>query len=202
MHVMSTLRNSSSDSREGQIDARQPQVKNVNFIPTLLKSANHIQMASTGKRGLESKVISMPCKRFHFFEHQPPRAKRRGFRRKGRQSLRDQVRIYKIWAIRVLRQEFPRKRSLARAVRSRNDVDIWAHENPEAYIQLPRSARQVRLLNRSEPESEASGSRLALYTRSATGTLGIGVKFSLSLAPNSHKCPPIPQHRNYLAVIS
>jgi hypothetical protein len=143
---MSALQNPSSDSPEGQIDARQPQVKNVNFIPTLLKSANHIQMASTGKRSLETKVISMPCKRFHFFEHQPPRAKRRGFRRKGRQSLRDQVRIYKIWAIRVLRQEFPRKCSLACAVRSRDDVDIWAHENPEAYIQLPRFARQVRLL--------------------------------------------------------
>ena len=146
---MSTLQNPSSDSREGQLDARHPQVKNVNFLPTLLKSANHIQMASTGKRGLETKVISVPCKRFHFFEHQPPRAERRGFRRKGRQSLRDQVRIYKISAVRVLRQEFPRKGSLARAIRSRDNVDIWAHENSEAYIQLPRFARQVHLLNRS-----------------------------------------------------
>jgi len=147
---MSTLQNPSPDSREGQLDARQPQVKNVSFIPTLLKSANHIQMASTGKRRLKAKVISALRKRFHFFKHQPPRAKRRGFRRKGRQSLRDQVRVDKIWAIRVLRQEFPRKCSLARAVRSRDDVDIRAHENPEAYIQLLRFARQVRLLSLAE----------------------------------------------------
>ncbi len=72
---MSTLQNPSSDPREGQLDARQPQVKNVNFKPALLESANHIQMASTEKRGLETKVISMPCKRFHFFEHQPPPAR-------------------------------------------------------------------------------------------------------------------------------
>ena len=148
-HVMSTLQNPSSDSREGQLDARQPQVKNVNFIPTLLKSAYHIQMASTGKRGLETKVISVPCKRFHFFEHQPPRAERRGFRRKGRQSLSDQVRIYKVWTVRILWQKFSCKRSLAGAIRPRDNVGVRAHQNSAAYLQLPPFARKVRLLSLS-----------------------------------------------------
>jgi len=156
-----------------------------------------------GKRGLETKVISVPCKRFHFFRASAATRERRGcFRRKGRQSLRRSGPHYKISAVRVLRQNSARKGSLARAIRSRDNVDIWAHENSEAYIQLPRFASRFAFLPECELEFEASSSRLALYTPSPHGYSRIGGQFSLSLASNSHKMPSYPQHANDLAVIS
>ncbi len=143
--------------------ARHPQVEEVHLIGLFLEAANYPQMASPRERRFKSKVNFLAHREFNFFEHQPASTKRRGFRRKGRQSLRDQVRIDKIQAVRVIRQEFPRKRSLARAVRSRNDVDIWAHENSRAYLHVPCFAGQVHPQSQAIPGICSTGTPAGVF---------------------------------------
>ena len=52
---------------------------------------------------------------------------RHSFRLLRGQPGRDQIGIYKIRTMRVVRQKLPRKCSLARPIRASNDVDVSAH---------------------------------------------------------------------------
>ena len=135
-----------SDSRQRKLDARYPQVEKVNRVAIFLQALDHTQMASPCESRFKSKVNSPSHKEFNLSQHQPPGPNSRRFRRKGRHARRDQVRIDKIPALRVLWQEFSRKRGLSCTVRSRDNVDIRIHENSEAYLQAYPVRKEARLL--------------------------------------------------------
>jgi hypothetical protein len=88
----------------------------VQLISSPLHVPNQIQVPATGWGGLESKIHTLRSKRFDLFQHQPCSRNRNGFGRNRRKTRRDQVGIYKIRAVRVVRQKFAGESSLTRSV--------------------------------------------------------------------------------------
>ena len=88
------------------------------------KSAPHILAASRpeSNSGARDRLVSsriqnqhLRSKRFDLFQHQPSSRNRNGFGRNRRKTRRDQVGIYKIRAVRVVRQKFAGESSLTRS---------------------------------------------------------------------------------------
>jgi len=181
----------------------------MHLIGAFLEAPHYPQMASPRESRFKPKVNSPPHREFNFSQHQSARSNRCRLRRERRHSLRDQVRIDEISAVSILRQEFPRKRSLPRAIRSRDDVDIRAHKNSEAYLQLTLFARKVRLVTPKEWESMArldlsrsEGRRLHTHPcRRHPRYLGLCPFFDISRLP-TRPARGIPLYLNPLQVIT
>ena len=90
--------------------------------------ANGIHVTATKKCRLKPKINAPFPEMIDFKEHESSRSKGSGFRRKGRNTLRDEIGVDEILAISVTREKFTRKGGFTGAVRSRDDIDVWFHE--------------------------------------------------------------------------
>src|SRR5580692_5156975 len=91
------------------------------------QSAHQMQVAFARKRCLESKILAPLRLGFDLSQHQSACPERCAFRIKWRQPLRDQVRIDKNSAVRVIWQEFTSERRLTRTVWASDNVNVRIH---------------------------------------------------------------------------
>src|SRR5947209_4839961 len=85
---------------------------------------NELEMKAARKRRLKSKINSTSCQCDDLLEHQPPSLKGCFFNRKRRHALCDQVCVYEILTLGIVRQILARERRLSRPVRPRDDVHV------------------------------------------------------------------------------
>lgn len=126
-HIMTTFHNPPSHSGQCKIGSRDPEKEDVYPIPALLEPANQAEIASARESRLETEVFPASQVELDFLKHQPPRPKGSCFRRKRRHTLRDQIRVDEILAVRVIRKKFSREGRLAGTIWSSNNVKVGTH---------------------------------------------------------------------------
>ena len=111
-----------------QICARKPEIKKVHLISSPLQVPNQIQVPAPGHCRLKSKIRMW----FGRASISPSIslgaviAALSGACSESRSAIN--IGIYKIRTVRIVCQELPRKRCLARSIRPSNDVDVPAHQ--------------------------------------------------------------------------
>src|SRR5262245_8897011 len=103
----------------------EPEKVEINRISLVLELPQHGDITAAGQGCLEGEVRAFVGEAADFLECQTARSQGRRFRGKGSEAGRDQVGVDEVRNQNVAWEEITDKGGLARAVRSRDDAQLW-----------------------------------------------------------------------------
>lgn len=112
-NVVPTPQNSLSHPGECKLHARKRKKEDMNLIACGFETAKKRQVSSARQCRLKCKGHALIGKRAHFIEHHSSRSESCRLRGERRDRLCHEISIHEVVTVRVFRQEFVRKRSLA-----------------------------------------------------------------------------------------
>src|SRR3954453_23004817 len=124
------------NSFQGELRVGQPQKKQMHPIPILSQPGYQGCLTAPRQGRLESEIDAGPGERLDPLQHEPSGLDGQALRIEGREAGGDQVGVDEFLAVRIVRKEQTGEGALARAVRTRDDIDVrwtflshWRHDS-------------------------------------------------------------------------
>ena len=119
--------------------------KKVHLISSPLQVPSQIQVPAPGQCRLKTKIRMLFGQCFDFSQHRASRLDRCALWRLRLKPVRDNIGIYKIRTVRIVCQELPRERCLARSIRPRKFVVLTiCHQMAQHLYPLQQINRHTR----------------------------------------------------------
>src|SRR3954466_12579777 len=112
------------NSFQGQLWVGQPQKEQMHPVPIIPPPGYPGGLAAPRQSRLESEIDAGPGQGLNPLQHEPSRLDGQALRVEGREAGGDQVGVDEFLAVRIVREEQTGEGALARAVRTRDDIDV------------------------------------------------------------------------------